>query len=193
LNAGLEDSFDLDVVDEKWVVLKISGWHGHCVLIRVKFQTDQIPTTFASRNTFSRGVAGGLFADQYPMRTLMAEHDFMCRRVMGMFLKSLGYCPTIVENGKECLEEASRGCYDLILTDLEMPEMTGIECVGELRRLGLDVFIVAVTSCSLPNAREFCVEAGMDGYLPKPFDGSALKTVLREAYASIKEKYALLA
>ena len=122
------------------------------------------------------------------MRILVAEDDTMCRQVMKMFLETLGYCPSMVENGKECLEEATRGSFDLILTDLEMPEMSGIECARELRQRGKDVIIIAVSGASSPHVNEHCMEAGMNGFLAKPFDGPTLKAVLRDAYASIKKK-----
>lgn len=98
---------------------------------------------------------------------------------MVMFLQRLGYEPTCVENGLECLNEAMDRPYDLILTDIEMPEMSGAECTSELRKAGVDAFIVAVTSS---DTRAYSLSVGMNEYLAKPFDGMRLKNILQEAF-----------
>ena len=71
--------------------------------------------------------------------------------VLLMFFRGLGYKPICVENGLECLKLAQTRAFDMIFMDIDMPEMTGIECTRELRREGLDIFIVAVTASSVPN------------------------------------------
>ena len=99
-----------------------------------------------------------------------------------MFLTHHGYQADCVENGLECLNAALDGRYDLIMTDLEMPEMTGIECTRELRRAGVKSRIVAVSASDLENARETCLAIGMDGFLPKPFPPDELRQILRETH-----------
>jgi CheY-like chemotaxis protein len=139
------------------------------------------------------GNGGEQFVDKYPLRILIAEDDVLCRRVLVLFLQNLGYQANSVENGLECLREALNGCYDLILSDINMPEMDGIQCASELRKAGCDAYIVAVTASSILNIRDECLRAGMNGFLPKPFNGAPLKEVLRDAYRVQSVKHALAA
>ena len=74
------------------------------------------------------------------------------------------------------------GHYDLLLTDLEMPEMTGLECAFQLRRAGIKVRIIAVSASGLERPLETCLAVGMDGFLPKPFPANQLRQILKETY-----------
>lgn len=170
----------------------VTDWHNHCVFKGVKFKTGYIPDPQQLKGA-RRGVSGGTFARDCAMRILVAEDDEMCRQILGMFLETLGYHPTMVENGRDCLQQAMHDPFDLILTDLEMPEMSGLDCARELRRFGKDVYIIAVSGCSAPHINEQCMEAGMNGFLAKPFDGAELKSALKTAFASVKAKQALMA
>jgi two-component system, sensor histidine kinase LadS len=126
------------------------------------------------------------------MRILIAEDDSICRRVLTIFFNRLGYEVKSVKNGAECFEEAIKNSYDLIVTDIDMPEMTGLECTAALRKTGSDVFIVAVTaSCCWPDPREHCLGAGMNEFIAKPFDVAHLMAVLREAHRVTREKQAV--
>ncbi len=86
------------------------------------------------------------FAEQYPLRILVAEDDYICRRVMVILLERLGYDVDDVENGLECLEAAGKKYYDLILTDIDMPQVDGLECAECLRTSGIDSSVIAVTA-----------------------------------------------
>jgi len=134
---------------------------------------------------------GDLFADQHPLRILVAEDNYINRRVLVLLLQRLGYQAKCVENGLECLNEALKESYDLILTDVDMPEMNGIECTIQLRHAGVVIPIIAVTASFLQDIREFCLSAGMDGYLSKPVPANELKEALREAFNKKSEKYSI--
>jgi CheY-like chemotaxis protein len=126
------------------------------------------------------GKAG--FAAENPLRILIAEDNCVNRRIFRMFLKQLGYEADCVENGLECYNAALVSHYDLILTDIEMPEMSGLECASELRRAGIKVPIVAVSASTRDDIVEACRAAGLDGYLPKPFPPENLRVILIEVY-----------
>ena len=133
-------------------------------------------------------VYGPSFALKHPLQILIAEDNYINRRVYMMFMRHLGYHADCVENGFECLNMALQGNYDLILTDVDMPEMNGIECTRELRKSGVKARIIAITGSSVENPCEQCMKAGMDGLLPKPFPPNELRNILRETHAMKIEK-----
>jgi len=124
--------------------------------------------------------ADGGFAAQYPLRILIAEDNYINRRLLLLLLQNLGYEATATENGRECLEAVLAGSYDIVLSDINMPEMNGIECTIQIRRAGLDLPIIAVTASFPEMTREQCLDSGMNGYMTKPVNVTEIKRVLRE-------------
>ncbi len=120
------------------------------------------------------------FALHFPLRILIAEDNYINRRLLVLMLRGLGYEPIAVENGRECLQASLGGAFDLILTDLDMPEMSGTECAESLRRADVHVPIIAVTASDPDIAQEMCALAGINGYLSKPVDFAELRRILKE-------------
>ncbi|HEY4131210.1 MAG TPA: response regulator [Gemmatimonadaceae bacterium] len=114
------------------------------------------------------------------LEILLAEDNAVNQEVAAAMLRRRGHTVTIVENGRRAVDEAKAHRYDVILMDLQMPEMDGVEATGEIRRmLGPGgPRIVALTANALTGERERCLAAGMDGYLSKPFRSSDLVTVV---------------
>ena len=84
-------------------------------------------------------------------------------------LKKLGYDPTLSENGILALEETQRIPYDIILMDVQMPEMDGLEATRLIRKGNIkQPIIIAMTANVLPEDKEACFNAGMDDYISKP-------------------------
>ncbi|HTE32683.1 MAG TPA: response regulator [Chryseolinea sp.] len=109
------------------------------------------------------------FAIKYPLRILVAEDNRMNQKLAMKVLAKLGYDPDIVQTGKEVLEEVSRLKYDLILMDVQMPEMDGLEATRMLRLcLTSQPIIIAMTANAMHGDREECLQAGMDDYISKP-------------------------
>jgi signal transduction histidine kinase/ligand-binding sensor domain-containing protein/DNA-binding response OmpR family regulator len=109
------------------------------------------------------------FAKKHPLRILIAEDNLINQTLTERVLAKLGYEPTIVSNGREVLEEIDRNKYDLILMDVAMPEMDGLEATRIIRRSGGEQpFIVAITANAMQGDREECIDAGMDDYISKP-------------------------
>ncbi len=127
---------------------------------------------------------GSEFARKYPLRILIAEDNYINRKVLLLWLHQMGYTAQSTENGMECMNEALHGNYDLILTDIDMPEMNGIDCTYNIRQAGNHVPIIAITASSPYLTREQCLEVGMNGYMLKPISGDELRCVLREAFLS---------
>jgi CheY-like chemotaxis protein len=109
---------------------------------------------------------------------LVAEDNEVNQMVFTQILAETGYSFEIVGNGRKALEAFTRLQPLMILMDVSMPEMNGLEATGEIRRLEeeLDshVPIVGVTAHALKGDRERCIEAGMDDYLSKPISPKAL-------------------
>lgn len=117
-------------------------------------------------------------AEQFPMRILLAEDNPINQILAGKMLESFGYSCVLVENGKQALEKAESESFDLILMDVMMPEMDGLEATRQLRKstkLQKQPYIIAVTANALKGDRELCLEAGMDDYITKPINLEALR------------------
>jgi signal transduction histidine kinase/DNA-binding response OmpR family regulator/ligand-binding sensor domain-containing protein len=109
------------------------------------------------------------FATRHPLRILIAEDNFINQTLTVRVLAKLGYESKIVSNGREVLEEVDRNKYDLILMDVQMPEMDGLEATRIIRKSGGEQpYIVAITANAMQGDREECIEAGMNDYISKP-------------------------
>ena len=97
-------------------------------------------------------------------------------------LKQLGVEVTTVEDGEEAVKEACSGEYQLVLMDVQMPGMDGLDATRAIRKQerkgGKHLGIVALTALAMPGDREKCLQAGMDDYLPKPVEKDELVELL---------------
>jgi CheY-like chemotaxis protein len=128
------------------------------------------------------------FAQEHPLRILIADDNYINRRVLSLLLQRLGYETKTTENGRDCLDAALRNPCDLLLIDIDMPEMSGIECTQQIREAKLDFPIIAVTATAPEVSREKCFAAGMTGYVSKPVRLEELKQILRDASDTRRKK-----
>lgn len=111
-------------------------------------------------------------------QVLMAEDEPLTARLAMHHLKQLNAVVEHVLNGKEAVERALNGRYDLVLLDIEMPVMDGMEAVRTLRGKGYTGPIVAATAKTGPGDKQKCLDAGFDRYLAKPFTRAAIQDLL---------------
>jgi len=126
----------------------------------------------------------------HSLRVLVAEDHPINQRVVTRLLQHLGHRADVAANGREAIEAVSRERYDVVLMDIQMPEMDGISAtraiVAQRRAAGLTTpRVVAMTANAMPGDREACITAGMDGYLAKPIELQALADVLRNSLAEV--------
>jgi PAS domain S-box-containing protein len=115
------------------------------------------------------------------LRILLAEDNELNRRLALRLLDKLGYGAEVVVNGLEALEELRRRPYDVVLMDVEMPEMDGLEAARRIHREWTAAErprIIAMTANAMQGDRETCLAAGMDDYVSKPVDLDALAEAL---------------
>jgi signal transduction histidine kinase/CheY-like chemotaxis protein/HPt (histidine-containing phosphotransfer) domain-containing protein len=126
-------------------------------------------------------VPSGL-AEQHPLTILLAEDNAVNQKLALKLLERMGYSADVAGNGVEAVAAVERSTYDLVLMDVQMPEMDGIEatrCIIERR--GADrPRIVALTADAMQGDRERCLAAGMDDYLTKPIRPRELAEALEQ-------------
>jgi GAF domain-containing protein/CheY-like chemotaxis protein len=106
----------------------------------------------------------------HPLRILLAEDNAVNQKLALRILDQMGYRADVASNGIEAVESVERQTYDVILMDVQMPEMDGLDATRDIRKL-TDVtqpHIIAMTANALEGDREMCIAAGMNDYISKP-------------------------
>ena len=125
-------------------------------------------------------------AERHPLRILLAEDNLVNQKLALRLLSQMGYRADVAANGIEAIEAVQRQAYDVVLMDVQMPEMDGLEAAREIRRRWSDSTrprIVAMTANAMEGDREECLTAGMDDYLTKPIRVEALVGALSHTAA----------
>src|SRR5262249_38704670 len=126
-------------------------------------------------------------ARRLPLRLLVVEDNEINQEVLVQMLAQLGYQANIAENGLRALETLQHETYDIILMDVQMPEMDGLATTRRIRSEiapNQQPCIIAVTANVVREEREECFSAGMDDYISKPIDPRQLIAALERAGAS---------
>jgi signal transduction histidine kinase/DNA-binding response OmpR family regulator/HPt (histidine-containing phosphotransfer) domain-containing protein len=141
----------------------------------------------ARRDSAARAKFDGAMGRRLPLRILLAEDNPTNRELALLMLGRLGYEADVASNGAEAVEAAGRKVYDLVLMDIQMPELDGIAATRRIRAElgGGGPRIAAMTAHALPGDREACLAAGMDDYLVKPIGISDLVAALERAATTL--------
>ncbi len=127
------------------------------------------------------------FALLYPMDILIAEDNPINQKLIERILCKLGYNADVTDNGYEVLKKITKKSYDLILMDIQMPVMDGLEATRNIRNLNIQQpFIVAMTANALSEDRDICISQGMDSYISKPIKLDVLISIFKEAHSAQK-------
>jgi PAS domain S-box-containing protein len=117
-------------------------------------------------------------------KILVAEDNDINKKIISEYLKNLKYSYKLVGNGQEIIDELMSDEYDLILMDVQMPVLNGIETTKEIRRCeegsGMHMPIIAMTAHAMAGDRENLIACGMDDYIAKPFDINTLRSKLKK-------------
>ena len=118
-------------------------------------------------------------------RILLAEDNPMNQKLAVRLLDKLGYMTEVVGNGQEAVDAVMAGGVDIVLMDVQMPELDGLEATRRIRAQAPTPrpWIVAMTANAMDGDREACLAAGMDGYISKPIRPEALAEALAAASA----------
>jgi hypothetical protein len=161
---------------------------GSCFHFVVRLDTDREATT--TDPTLSSAAPGSI--DRHPpatspaarqhLRVLVAEDNATNQKLVVELLRQHGCRVSVVDNGHAAVDRALREPFDVILMDVQMPEMSGIEATSAIRQgeraQGRRTPIIALTARAMAGDREQCFAAGMDGYVAKPLRPDALFTAI---------------
>ena len=140
----------------------------------------------ASRSPAPTGAAptAGTAGRDRPLRILVAEDNAVNQKLIERILQRDGHAVTIAENGRLCCEAWAQERFDLVLMDMQMPEMSGLEAASRIRReeanRGTRIPIIALTANTTPEDRQACLYAGMDEVLPKPVSVPRLRAAMAQ-------------
>jgi len=162
--------------------------HGSTFHFTVRCGAARVPESLAA-DIREAVVPGGLVDgprrpadDGAPLVILLAEDNVVNQKLIARLLEKRGDQAIVVANGRAAVDATATRAFDLVLMDVQMPEMDGMEATAAIRRrereTGRHVPIIALTAHAMHGDRERCLAAGMDGYLSKPVQGSELSAVL---------------
>jgi CheY-like chemotaxis protein len=139
--------------------------------------------TPATTNTLP---AAGISAGSPSFRILLAEDNLVNQRVAMTMLGKMGHRITLATNGLEALEQWRQSDFDLILMDVQMPEMTGLQATAQIRReeaKGAHIPIVAMTASAMSEDRDRCLAAGMDDFISKPVSYKVIEQMITATFS----------
>jgi signal transduction histidine kinase/DNA-binding response OmpR family regulator len=124
-------------------------------------------------------------------RILLAEDNLVNQRLAVRMLEKMGHLVAVAQTGKEALNALRTGKFDLVLMDLQMPEMDGFAATREIRKAEQGrqdhLPVIAMTAHAMKGDREECLAAGMDDYLAKPINSEELRQVIERVMTGRKE------
>lgn len=142
-------------------------------------------STFHFTATFNQGKTAGepvlektkasATLSLHPLNILVVEDNVLNQKVMSQLLEGSGYCVKMAQNGVEAIEALEKEDFDVVLMDIHMPDMDGFEATRLIRNPESQVKnhhvpIIAVTADTMKGDRDFCIRAGMNDYISKPFN-----------------------
>ncbi|KAF0215133.1 MAG: hypothetical protein FD174_4234 [Geobacteraceae bacterium] len=148
----------------------------------VKFGVPKGKSTMTAAASDVFSAAAVTVSPRRNLRILMAEDSLVNQMMFSEMLEKNGHTVAVASDGRRALDAYRKGNFDLILMDIQMPEMDGYEATGMIRTLeegkGAHIPIIALTGSDFQGDEEKCLRAGMDGYLAKPLSERELMTTM---------------
>ncbi|RZA00878.1 MAG: response regulator [Sphingobacteriaceae bacterium] len=146
---------------------------------KAEYVPEVRPSTFLPEN----------FSEEFGMKILIAEDNEVNQTLIKRILNKLGYKPTIVFNGLEAIEKVGEETFDMILMDIQMPGIDGLEATRRIRVLPIpQPYIIAMTANAMTSDTEECYKAGMNDYIAKPFTIERLLATLTKAGKTLNKQ-----
>ena len=162
---------------------------GSCFTVALPCEKAPAPDMPAASTTApGPEVPAPAAAPRHDLRILVAEDHAVNQLLIDAMLQRLGHQATLVEDGQAAVERAREGGWDVVLMDMQMPQLDGLGATRAIRRLvgpAARVPIVAMTANARPEDRQACMDAGMDDYITKPIHMADLQAALSRASALI--------
>jgi CheY-like chemotaxis protein len=180
LGTGMSEAKELNL--SALLSKPVKQAHLHKVLHEVLASTPS--STPAAAQTHTLAVVTPQSSEHPSMRILLAEDNLVNQKVATHMLARMGYAIDIANNGVEVLQAMQQTHYHIILMDVQMPEMDGLEAtrlIFEQWPAGERPYIIAMTAHALTGDAEKCLEAGMDDYVSKPVRRELLEEALEKA------------
>jgi CheY-like chemotaxis protein len=158
---------------------------GTCITFSIlsKVESDQQAEDLKITTQDTRDDVSSNFKSKFPLKILAAEDNIINQKVIKQMLNKLGYEPVLVKNGKEAVEAIKAHDFDVVLMDIQMPEMDGLEATAIIRKLNLaQPVIVAMTASAMAEDKSAAINAGMDYFLSKPVSFNQLMVELKKAF-----------
>jgi signal transduction histidine kinase/ligand-binding sensor domain-containing protein/ActR/RegA family two-component response regulator len=141
----------------------------------------------AEQSSIPKELLSEAFSAAYPIDLLVAEDNLMNQKLIIRILNKLGYMPDLAINGAEVVTMLQKKRYDLILMDIQMPKMDGLQATKVIRETyGSTPLIMAMTANAMNEDKENCMKAGMNDYISKPLDLQLLTKKLITLHATIQ-------
>ena len=129
------------------------------------------------------GAVGSALAKRHPLKILLAEDNAVNQKLALRLLANMGYIPDVVGDGLQALAALDGSDHDVVLMDIQMPELDGLEATRRIRKQWPDreLHIIAMTANAMAGDRDACIAAGMNDYVSKPVRPAELAKALGKA------------
>ena len=135
------------------------------------------------------GILSSSFAEDYPLSILIAEDNLINQKLIERILHKLGYLTVTASDGSQVLDLLMKKDYNVILMDVQMPEMNGLETTYAIRQMAIaQPYIIAMTANAMSKDREDCLKIGMNDYIAKPMRLAEIIKILKSAANYFVEK-----
>jgi len=133
------------------------------------------------------------FSQDYPLSILIAEDNIINQKLIARILLKLGYQINVANDGIQVLESLKKKDYNVILMDVQMPEMDGFEATQAIRKMSIEQpYIIAMTANAMSQDKDECLQIGMNDYIAKPMRLTEIIKILKSASTYFAEKKVLI-